>query len=376
MPPKSGRQPISSSSFLDLKATISAHESDFKKSRSSGQNHVVGGTAAARSSSSSGAPSKLAQWAKQNKGLASRAAKDQVVYEDDVDNSGRGDPAVIRARLEKKAAIYDKIRRGKTGGLNDAQIDSLLVDFDREPETINGDASDDDDDSNSDSELSEGSVGKGKAKRRDGAAHSEDDDEPGPPLPSTTDPLVEYTDEFGRTRMIPRSEVPRGAPFQVPGDPSGAVDAGTGPEAGSSTGVFQPGEGPQASNILYGDQTSFPVYEPDPAILAQRAATLAAAQAAPLVDHYDSQRETTRQRGAGFYQFSGNEDERQRQMQELQRERDETERKRREREEEGDRVRKVRRDEKDERKRMIEDKRREIEEKRQRRKLGHANGAE
>jgi len=122
---------------------------------------------------------------------------------------------------------------------------------------------------------------------------------------------------------------------------------------------------------LYGDQTNFPVYAPDPAILAQRAATLAAAQNAPLVDHYDSTRETTRQRGAGFYQFSGNEEERTKQMEELERERIETERKRKEREEEGDRVRNERKKELEERRKLIEDKRRELKERREekRRKL-------
>ena len=30
--------------------------------------------------------------------------------------------------MERKAKIYDKLRKGKTGGLNDAQYDALLVD--------------------------------------------------------------------------------------------------------------------------------------------------------------------------------------------------------------------------------------------------------
>lgn len=33
-----------------------------------------------------------------------------------------------RAALERKAEIYDKLRKGKTGGLNDKQYESLLVD--------------------------------------------------------------------------------------------------------------------------------------------------------------------------------------------------------------------------------------------------------
>jgi hypothetical protein len=33
-----------------------------------------------------------------------------------------------RAALERKAALYEKLRKGKTGGLTDKQYDSLLVD--------------------------------------------------------------------------------------------------------------------------------------------------------------------------------------------------------------------------------------------------------
>jgi hypothetical protein len=36
-----------------------------------------------------------------------------------------------RAALERKAQIYDKLKKGQTGGLNDKQYDALLVDFDR-----------------------------------------------------------------------------------------------------------------------------------------------------------------------------------------------------------------------------------------------------
>ena len=54
----------------------------------------------------------------------------------------------------------------------------MLVDFD---------ARDDDDDIDNESEESDSS-------------HEPDE------------PKVEWTDEFGRTRLIPRSEIPRGAP--------------------------------------------------------------------------------------------------------------------------------------------------------------------
>ncbi|BGP17597.1 hypothetical protein JCM10213_001247 [Rhodosporidiobolus nylandii] len=343
MPPKSRNAPISSGSFLDIKAQISKHESDFNKSRETGGPSTIAGGVPRQTK-------KLPAWARQNKGVAARQAKDEVIYEDDVD-SGRGDPQRIKEQLERKAAIYDKIRKGKTGGLNEDQISSLLVDFDRK--TYDNPDTSDDESSTSDVDES--------LRVPDRLI----EDEPGPALPH--DPLVEFTDEFGRTRMIPRSEVPRGAPFRDPSATNTELQYQTAAESAPS--AFKPGEGPEASNVIYGDQTSFPVYEPDPAVLAQRAATLAAAAAAPLVSHYDSTQEH-RTRGAGFYQFSGNEEERAAQMEALKREREETERKRAEREREGDLVRKERDREKDERKRKIEEKRRELEEKRKRAKGG------
>jgi hypothetical protein len=128
-----------------------------------------------------------------------------------------------------------------------------------------------------------------------------------------------------------------------------------------------------SSNVYYGDQNFFPVYEPDPEVIARRAATLAAAAAAPLVNHYDATREN-RTKGAGFYQFSGNEEERQAQMDALAKEREETERKRKERDEVGDAVKRKRESEVEERKRKIEAKRREMEEKRKRLKSGSVGG--
>lgn len=79
----------------------SKHEDDFKKSRQLGQPSTIAGGVPRTSK-------KLPTWARQNKGLAARAARDQVVYEDDV-GTGK-DPAQAKAHLAKKAAIYDKIR--------------------------------------------------------------------------------------------------------------------------------------------------------------------------------------------------------------------------------------------------------------------------
>lgn len=85
-------------------------------------------------------------WAKQNKGVDGRRERDQVQYERDTAN--QRDPGSVKAALERKAKIYDKIRfvhlsrccfigadsdmhrRGKTGGLDEAQMENVLVDFD------------------------------------------------------------------------------------------------------------------------------------------------------------------------------------------------------------------------------------------------------
>lgn len=66
--------------------------------------------------------------------------------------------------------------------------------------------------------------------------------QPGPALPY--DPLVEYTDEFGRERLVPRSEVPRGAPFRDPnGNGEWQYQHSVQEQAPTA---FKPGEGPQA----------------------------------------------------------------------------------------------------------------------------------
>ncbi|KWU44755.1 hypothetical protein RHOSPDRAFT_33570 [Rhodotorula sp. JG-1b] len=80
---------------------------------------------------------------------------------------------------------------------------------------------------------------------------------------------------------------------------------------------------------------------PGQVMLTRRAATIAAAVAAPLVDHYNTTRKN-RTKGAGFHQCGGNEDERQAQMDALAKEQEETERKRMETAELGDAVKRKR----------------------------------
>ena len=62
-------------------------------------------------------------WARPNKGVDTRALRD---IESEIASKRTYDSA--RAALERKAQIYEKLRKGKSGGLNDAQVDALLVD--------------------------------------------------------------------------------------------------------------------------------------------------------------------------------------------------------------------------------------------------------
>lgn len=60
---------------------------------------------------------------RQNKGVKDRANRDILLEE-----ISRPTLDSARSALERKAKIYEKLRKGRTGGLSDAQYDALLVD--------------------------------------------------------------------------------------------------------------------------------------------------------------------------------------------------------------------------------------------------------
>ncbi|KAG5717307.1 hypothetical protein E4T56_gene2411, partial [Termitomyces sp. T112] len=123
MPPSSNSKAkgVSVGSFLDLKAEIARQEEEFAKTKAAGKaKYIIGGVKRP--------DKKPTVWARQNKGLQARAARD-------VELEAVSKPTLesARAALERKAKIYDKLQKGKTGGLNDRQYDALLVDFDSKP---------------------------------------------------------------------------------------------------------------------------------------------------------------------------------------------------------------------------------------------------
>jgi hypothetical protein len=130
----------SASSFFDLKAELSKREDDFSRKKISGKSTSIQGGVKKPDKvrrnlcevpkESSTCVQKPTVWARQNKGVHSRGARD-------IELEAVSKPTLESARtaLERKAKIYDKLRKGQTGGLNDKQYDMLLVDVSRRVNT-------------------------------------------------------------------------------------------------------------------------------------------------------------------------------------------------------------------------------------------------
>ncbi|KAG0038530.1 hypothetical protein BGZ82_011733 [Podila clonocystis] len=178
-------------------------------------------------------------WQRQNPGVAQRAQKS------DQKTSSSADPDTETARtasMEKKARIYSMIKSGEhvPKHLRDELLPELvqsLQEQEQEQEQIKD------------------------------------------------DPWVEYEDEFGRTRVVRQSEIPK--PPREPREP----------EYRENPGIHNPAN-------------------PFPVFVNQDASQNRSDYVREGGRHYDDTQER-RARGAGFYAFSQNEEERQRQMKEL-----------------------------------------------------------
>jgi hypothetical protein len=88
--------------------------------------------------------------------------------------------------------MYEKLRKGKHGGLDRQMLDSGVIDWERKAldEQL---ASESEDEGSSDEDGEDADV--------DGGGGSK--------LPLEDDPIIDYVDDFGRTRSARRSDVPR-----------------------------------------------------------------------------------------------------------------------------------------------------------------------
>ena len=215
-----------------------------------------------------------------------------------------------KRKMEEKARLYAAMKRGD---VEDAD-ERYAVDFDKKWEEREGE----------DSEVSD----------------EEDRDSDG-----DSNEQVEYLDEFGRMRRGTKAAAAKMARLiRREQELEKSADRFTARPAAPS-------------NVIYGDTIQHAAFDPE-APIAEQMAKLARKRdrsLTPPTEHFDSKKEV-RTKGTGFFQFSGDEEERKRQMEELERERLETERVR------GERNKRM-----EERKRAVEERRKEIRGKRDRR---------
>lgn len=282
----SGSSGSISSSFLGLKAELERSKASTSSSASSSKRKST--TSSRADDLDSRKPKKLSSAfldtssnKKTKRSAAASDAKGKRSLSHDDSRSGKKDPSSsqldkIRANMERKARIYDQLQAGKYAGFTTAELREGSIDWER--------------------------------KRSEPRAPSRS---PSPaPGQEADEPLVEWEDEFGRTRTSRLSSVPREfLPVRYGGDGDLA-------------------EKEDDDNAIYGPATSFPVY--DPGVHRSRRA----AEQKQVERHFDPDFDK-RHRGAGFYRFSDKEGERQAQLDQLAELRRETVRRREGRE--GDR---------------------------------------
>lgn len=246
-----------------------------------------------------------------NKGVNKRAAKDLEDSQFTQKHRNRTSDEVAednahwkraKRRMEEKARLYNALKRGDIEDLDD----KYGVDFDRK-------------------------WADKQEEKKDGAESSSSSSSDSEPSDSE---LVEYEDEFGRTRKGTRADVAREQRRKrmlAADEPDRFTARPSMPE-----------------NIIYGDTVQSSAFNPDETI-AQQMAELAAKRDKELTpppdEHFDGRKEA-RQRGTGFMHFSRDEEERREQMGNLEEERKRTERVRRERREGVERRREMVREKK------------------------------
>ncbi|KAG8747302.1 hypothetical protein FRC10_001481 [Ceratobasidium sp. 414] len=285
---KGGKASVNASSFFDLKAELAKHEDAFSKSKLAGKGRaepIVGGAKKDKDK-------KPAVWARQNKGVRDRARRDA-----ELEQVSKPTLESARAALERKAQIYEKLQRGKGGGLSEKQREALLVDFD--------------------DRYDDGSSSDGSDRDESLVVPRPPNGEPDDP----EDPIVEYEDEFGRIRTARRSDVPRDR-LPEPSMTDVPADDEYVPPSLTDLHYQHHVAAVRKAQTLYanGRATHFPVYEPTAEKRAEVEESLA--ESSPFA-RYDASKDN-RATGAGFYQFSADEEARTREMEELKRARVET----------------------------------------------------
>lgn len=245
-------------------------------------------------------------------GSKARDTGNKLVLKDAPDEEEAAAHSRARRKMEAKARLYAAMKRGDY--VPKENETAPLVDFDRKwAETHDQD---------------HGATSSG----------SDDDDDPAEGPEDTSKDLIEYTDEYGRTRTGTRAQIERLERQQRRGL-LGAEE------------LERMSARPAApSNLIYGDTIQTLAFAPeDPDKMEAIARKRDRSATPPEMKHYDADSEI-RTKGTAFYKFSKDEAVRNAEMQSLEEERRRTEEKRREQE-----------DKKAARRKEIEDRRRDLE---------------
>jgi hypothetical protein len=264
-PPGKEKQLSTSSSFLGLKAEIAERKGS---SKDGGSYQILGK-----------GDKKLPAYLRPSPDVAARSLKnDKRQTTSSWANTPSSQLDAARLAMEKKVAMYEKLKSGGTGGLNEQALQDSLIDWDKKGYEDDG----------AGSESSASSMEEDDSRRGKGTGINSDDD-----------PMTEYEDDLGRMRRVRRSRVPRS--------------------------VLQARRKKEEENLsedmlTYGPSTAFPVFKRED--VAEEKGYKRKSD-----NHFDAQYEK-RHRGAGFYQFSQDEETRKKEMEALRVDRDETERER------------------------------------------------
>lgn len=233
--------------------------------------------------------------------------------------------ASARRKMEEKARLYAAMKRGDYVP-REGESSASLVDFDRK--------------------WAETHLGGGDGDNASSSSDEDDDDDDD----NIDTEIIEYTDEFGRTRRGTRADKLRQERR------SRAREYGAAELERMSARPKAP------ERVIYGDAIQADAFravdeEAMDALARKRDRSLTP----PEMKHYEADREI-RTKGVGFFKFSKDEETRAQEMANLTAERENTEWERKKREEEKE----ARRREVEERRRLIEERKREVGEKRAR----------
>lgn len=276
-------RPKSKSTAISLSSTsIHALSTEISLARSR-----LSSTSSLKSAPGRSRPSKTKSlFAGSNKNVSKRAVKDLADSHGGKTSEQLGggiserDLARSRKRLKEKAKLYEAMKRGD---FNDDAGEGL-VDFDRKWA-----------EHPSDEESDNG----------DGADEEREDDDDG-------DEIVEYEDEFGRTRKGKKSQVEKDKRREAAAKK--AVDEETARDAVP--------EGLIIGNMIQTSAFTTATFSAVPTS-SMLSSALPVEEEEDLETHYDANREV-RTKGVGFYQFSTNSKERAGEMEELLNERKHT----------------------------------------------------